>query len=81
LSDEEVLDIFEHQAEQLRTRLERYAQIPQESASYLETGSPREVFFWMLTLECGIRATQAHLEWVESVIQRLRNKEHPSVEE
>ena len=39
LSDEEVLDIFEHQAEQLRAR------------------------------------------WVESVIQRLRNKEHPSVEE
>jgi len=80
LSDEEVLEILEHQAEQLQARLERYNQIPQESASYLKAGSPREVFFWMLTLECGLRAAQAHLEWVESAIQRIKNKEHPSVE-
>jgi DNA-binding PadR family transcriptional regulator len=78
LSDEDVLDIFEHQAQQLQARLERYHQIPQESACYLEAGSPREVFFWMLTLECGIKATQATLDWTESVIQRLKNKEHPS---
>jgi PadR family transcriptional regulator AphA len=78
LSDEEILNIFEREAEQLRERLERYCRIPQESAQYLEIGSPREVFFWMLTLEFGIKAAQARLEWIESVIQRLKNKEHPS---
>jgi PadR family transcriptional regulator AphA len=78
LSDEEILDIFEREAEQLRERLARYSRIQQESAQYLEIGSPREVFFWMLTLEFGIKATQSRLEWAESVIQRLKNKEHPS---
>lgn len=78
LTDDEILDIFEQEAEHLRARLERYRQIPQESAHHLETGSPREVFFWMLTLECGLRLAQAELEWVESVIRRIENKEHPS---
>jgi PadR family transcriptional regulator AphA len=78
LTDEEILDIFEHEARQLRSLLKRYDQIPREGARYLEIGSPREGFFWMLTLECGIRIAQAKLEWVESVIQRIGNKEHPS---
>jgi hypothetical protein len=37
---------------------------------------PREDFFWMLTLERGIHAARADLEWVESVIRRVRNGEH-----
>ena len=61
----------------MRARLERYRQIPQQIAQYVETGSPREVFFWMSTLEYGIGTTQAELEWVESVIQQLKSKEHP----
>jgi hypothetical protein len=43
-----------------------------------EVDSPREVFFWMLTLECGIKVNEAWLEWIESVIQRIENKQHPS---
>jgi PadR family transcriptional regulator AphA len=77
LSDEEILSMFRRKAKQIRARLARYEQVPQESARYVEVSSPREVFFWMLTLECGIKAAQAHLEWVESVIERLENKQHP----
>ena len=77
LSDEEILSMFRHKAKQIRARLARYAQVPQESVRYAEASSPREVFFWMLTLEHGIKAAQAHLEWVESVIERLENEQHP----
>ncbi|OQY22463.1 MAG: hypothetical protein B6I35_05935 [Anaerolineaceae bacterium 4572_32.2] len=79
LSDEEILVLFEREAGQLRARLERYEQIPQESAEYVEAvGSPREAFFWMLTLEYGNTVNLAELEWIESVIERLGRKEHPS---
>ena len=76
LDDEEILALFEREAEQLRARLKRYDLIPQESAVYVEAvGSPRETFFWMLTLDYGITVNQTTLEWVEKVIQRLRRKE------
>lgn len=79
LSDEEILALFEREAGQLRDQLARYEQIPQKSAEYVKAvGSPREAFFWMLTLEYGSTVNQAELEWIESVIERLERKEHPS---
>jgi DNA-binding PadR family transcriptional regulator len=79
LDDEEILTLFERRAEQLRARVERYDQVPQKSAEYVKAvGSPREAFFWMLTLEYGITVNRAELEWVKGVIERLRRKEQPS---
>jgi PadR family transcriptional regulator, regulatory protein AphA len=79
LSDEEILAMFERWAERTRALLARYDQVPQESAEYNETaGSPRDTFFWMLTLELGIKSAQAQLEWLESVIRRIREKQHPA---
>jgi DNA-binding PadR family transcriptional regulator len=76
LSDDEILEMFERIAEKLREMLARFDRVPQESAEM--TGTPREEFFWMLTLEWGIHAAQAQLEWLESVIQKIQNKEHPT---
>jgi DNA-binding PadR family transcriptional regulator len=79
LNDGEILALLEREAGYLRAALEQYSQIPQEIPPYIqEVGSPREVFFWMLTLECGIKVNEAWLEWIESVIQRIKNKQHPS---
>ena len=79
LSDEEILAKFEAAAQATRAVLDVYQQVPQDIEEYVTTiGSPREEFFWMLTLELGIRSMQTQLEWMESVMQRIRNKEHPS---
>ncbi len=79
LDDEQVLAIFEREARYLREALQRYTHLPQEGAQYAESvGSPREVFFWCLTLEHGIKRIQAQLEWVESVIHRLKSKVYAS---
>ena len=79
LSDEEILAMFKREAEPLRALLARYDEVPQDIAPFVETvGSPREAFFWMLTLEYGIRMAQAALEWMESVIQRIEQKQHPA---
>jgi DNA-binding PadR family transcriptional regulator len=78
LSDGEILAMFEREAGHLRTILESYDQIPGEAQPYVDmVGSPRESFFWMLTLECGIEAFRAQLAWLESVMQRIKDGQVP----
>jgi PadR family transcriptional regulator AphA len=78
LSDEEILGIFERAAVLIRAGLEHYAQIPRNIGAYREyTNSPREFFFWMLTLDVGIHNLQSSLDFIENLIQRIRNGELP----
>ncbi len=78
LSNKEVLAKFEGFAATLRAILTQYEQIPAMIGTYQqEINSPREHFFWMLTLENGIRNMRANLEWAESVIERIQNGEVP----
>ncbi len=74
LPDDQVLAKFESYAGMMRRVLAQYDQIPEQIAPYRdEIGSPREYFFWMLTLENGIATMRANLEWAESVIQRIKS--------
>jgi PadR family transcriptional regulator AphA len=79
LSDEANLAKFEAVAGALRAVLDKYEQIPALVDAYShEIGSPREQFFWTLTLENGICNMRANLEWAESVIERLKNGRVPA---
>jgi DNA-binding PadR family transcriptional regulator len=79
LADEEAVALLEGYAAGLRARLEEYARIPQQAAHYAEAvRSPREVFFWALTLDYGVRLTRAALEWAEETIRHIRNLEEES---
>ena len=78
LTDDEILPIFERVAGQYREVLAVYDQIPTQIKDYVEqVDSPRETFFWLLTLEDGIQTLKAHLAWVDSVIERLKNGQVP----
>jgi PadR family transcriptional regulator, regulatory protein AphA len=78
LSDEEILAKFEGFAALMRMLLERYDQVPDQITPYQEEiHSPREHFFWMLTLENGVRNMRANLEWAESVIARIQAGQVP----
>lgn len=78
LTDEEALEIFERAAVNMRAGLEQYAQIPREIEAYSEyTISPREFFFWMLTLDVGVHTLQSNLDFIENLVQRIRNGEIP----
>ncbi len=78
LSDQEILAKFEEVAAILRMVLAQYDQIPAALGPYQqEIDSPREHFFWMLTLENGIRSMRASLEWAESVIDRIKSGQVP----
>jgi PadR family transcriptional regulator, regulatory protein AphA len=78
LSDQEILGIFERAAALMRSGLLHYSQIPRNIEAYSTyTSSPREFFFWMLTLDVGIHNLQSNLEFIENLIQRIRNGELP----
>jgi PadR family transcriptional regulator, regulatory protein AphA len=80
LSDDAVLEKFEGFAAVMREQLARFDQVPAMIGPYQqEISSPREHFFWLLTLENGIHNMRANLEWVESVISRIRAGQLPPV--
>lgn len=73
LSDQEILNKFEGFAAILRAILAQYDHVPEQLEPYQqEITSPREHFFWLLTLDNGIRNMRANLEWAESVIEQIK---------
>jgi PadR family transcriptional regulator AphA len=78
LSDEEVIAMFGRVAAFMRMGLQQYEQIPQGIEAYADyVQSPRQFFFWMLTLEIGKMMARTNLEWIESVIERIRSGDIP----
>jgi PadR family transcriptional regulator AphA len=78
LSDEEVLEMFERVRDYLRAGLAVYDAIPQQMEAYeAYVQSPREFFFWMLTLDIGKNSARANIEWLEKMIERIKNGEIP----
>jgi len=78
LSNEELLAIFRRAADACRMGLAHLREVPAECRTYVDAvNQPREQYCWMLTLECGITMTEAHLTWLENVIARLERGEVP----
>jgi DNA-binding PadR family transcriptional regulator len=80
LSDEEILAIFRRAAAQCRAGLAQLGDIPAQAVPYREAlNSPRDYFCWSLTLECGMRMSEAYLAWLDSVIARIERGEMPPI--
>lgn len=78
LPDEDILVKFEGFAAIMREILSRYDQVPAQISPYQqEITSPREHFFWLLTLDNGIRSMRANLEWTENVIAQIKSGQVP----
>ena len=79
LPDSEILPKFEAFAAMMRMVLEMYNQIPEKLDEYSRLiGSPRETYFWMLTLDLGLRTMRANLEWAENVVEQLKQGNVPA---
>jgi DNA-binding PadR family transcriptional regulator len=79
LSDEQILAKFEAVAGMMRLILDRYNNIPAQLEEYSAmVKSPRETFFWLLTLDLGLRTMHANLEWAENVIEQLKQGQVPA---
>jgi PadR family transcriptional regulator, regulatory protein AphA len=79
LSDQEILAKFEAVTAMMRMILERYHEIPGQLEEYSRlVSSERETYFWLLTLDLGLRSIRANLEWAESIIEMLKNGKVPA---
>ncbi len=79
LTDEEALEIFERAQVNIKMGLAHYAQISRDPKQYSQyTHSPRDFFFWMLTLDVGVNMLESNLNFIEQVINKIRNGEVPS---
>jgi PadR family transcriptional regulator, regulatory protein AphA len=78
LPDEDILAMFRRAADRMRAEHEHLHKLPAQCGVFEKlAASPREMYCWMLTLECGIRQSEAHLAWLESVIARIEAGELP----
>ena len=78
LSDEQILTKFETVSAMMQVVLERYQQVPGLIEEYSRmVHSQRETYFWLLTLDLGLRTLRANLEWAESVIEQLKSGKVP----
>lgn len=78
LSDEEAVEMFTRVRDHLEMGLQAYESIPQQIEAYSDcTDSPREFYFWMLTLDAGRAIAEANIAWLDSVIERIQGGEAP----
>ena len=80
LSDDAVITRLSALADELRKRLAAYEQIHTTAETEHYAPTAREGYFWALTLEQGICATQRRLAWLEGTIERIRSGEAPAAE-
>ena len=78
LNDEQILEIFEARAQELRDWLTKFGALAKDLAEGKGNDGrpPREQFFWYLTLDNGLWEVQAMLDWVEDAIGRIKRKEY-----
>jgi DNA-binding PadR family transcriptional regulator len=75
LPDELILEMLRAWKAGIEAAVAQFAEIPSSIDEYRAmVDSPREQFFWMLTLECGIANARAELAWIQSAIARIESK-------
>lgn len=78
MTDAIILEKFETYAQTIRAVLQMYEQLSGTLITSLPKNClPREQFFWMSTLDLGIRTMQANLDWVEHMINQLKKGKVP----
>jgi PadR family transcriptional regulator AphA len=78
MADKQILAKFEAYTTMTRGILKLYDGLPDQIDEYAKlVDSPREVYFWLSTLDLGKRTMRANLEWAEHVIAQIKAKKIP----
>ena len=75
--DELILQKFEAYAQMMQMALENYEELSKELVGKLPETSTREHFFWLQTIDLGMRTTRANLEWAENIAQMIKTNQVP----
>ena len=81
VKDEEILSVLEEKSANLQKRLGRIRAAREVSAKQFEPDEdPRDIFYWMLTIDYGETKLQSQIKWINSVISRIKNREYENSE-
>jgi len=82
-NDEHNLEYFRAARQMVHNFLQVYASIPADldnrvakEVPGIQGISPRDRFYWLLTLESGIENMRSTLRWMDSVIERLEKHDY-----
>jgi DNA-binding PadR family transcriptional regulator len=77
LSDDEILELFRQKAKRIREKHDALKNMSEQNTCQTpKDAKQRDAFFWRLTLEYGIRMTEACALWFDDVVTRLEQGEH-----
>jgi DNA-binding PadR family transcriptional regulator len=78
LSNGQVLSLLREMAAHCKRSIAALDAVPNRTQALqsMPKVSPRERYFWGLTLEYGQHMTRAKVAWLEDVIKRIENGEH-----
>jgi len=75
--DETVLKKLDETLTAMRQQMAVYDLVPDQIHDFTAMAkSKRELFYWFLTLEFGKRNLQMTIDWLESIVTRLKNKDY-----
>ena len=76
LEDDEILAVLEEKSQEMRETLELFEVGTVAQPTFAKEMPNREQFFWYLTLDYGIESIRMSLRWIESAIERIRNRDY-----
>ncbi len=80
VSDEVIVSVLEKKLANLRQRLQRISASRAISASQFdEDEDPRDVFFWMLTIDYGETKLRSQIDWVEATLAKISSREYQNL--
>ncbi len=81
ISDDEILAVLQEKKASLRRRLGRIRAARGISAEQFEPDEdPRDIFYWMLTIDYGEMKLQSQINWIDGVIEKIQNREYNTPE-
>ena len=76
LPDSEILGLLEPKAEEMRGLIRIFEEGETPHPTHAKDLPLREQFFWYLTLDFGIDSARQSLQWLESAMDRIKNKDY-----
>lgn len=77
VSDEVIAAVLEKKLANLRQRLQGVSASRAISAGQFdEDEDPRDVFYWMLTIDYGETKLQAQIDWIEGALEKIKSREY-----
>ena len=76
ISDERMLEKLTESLTGMKRQMAMFDMIPDQVRDFTSMAKDdRELFYWFLTLELGKRSLQTNIEWLESVVDRIKRQD------